>query len=101
MSLSTSTVRNCFDQFGLQPALVRGVEAIGFETPRQMQLESIPAGLEGWDVLGLAQTGTGKKRGQRRGAGRRKGAGGGSQGGPVRRGAKGAGPSRSRNSGGA
>jgi len=39
---------------------MRGIRAAGFETPRPIQLETIPAGLEGRDVLGLAQTGTGK-----------------------------------------
>ena len=32
----------------------------GYETPRTIQLETIPAGLDGRDVLGMAQTGTGK-----------------------------------------
>jgi len=36
------------------------VRAAGFTQPRPIQLETIPAALEGADVLGLAQTGTGK-----------------------------------------
>ena len=39
---------------------MRGVRAAGYENPRPIQAESIPAILEGRDVLGLAQTGTGK-----------------------------------------
>lgn len=39
---------------------MRGIRAAGFENPRPIQLETIPAGLKGRDVLGLAQTGTGK-----------------------------------------
>ncbi len=39
---------------------MRGIRAAGFEYPRPIQFETIPAGLEGRDVLGLAQTGTGK-----------------------------------------
>lgn len=39
---------------------MRGIRAAGFETPRPIQVETIPAGLDGRDVLGLAQTGTGK-----------------------------------------
>jgi len=39
---------------------MRGIGAAGFQTPRPIQVETIPAGLEGRDVLGLAQTGTGK-----------------------------------------
>ena len=40
--------------------MLRGVRAAGFEEPRPIQEETIPAVLEGRDVLGLAQTGTGK-----------------------------------------
>ena len=39
---------------------MRGVHAAGFRIPRPIQSETIPAGLRGHDVLGLAQTGTGK-----------------------------------------
>jgi ATP-dependent RNA helicase RhlE len=49
-----------FDQFGLHTSLVRGIRDAGFEDPRPIQAETIPAGLDGRDVLGLAQTGTGK-----------------------------------------
>ncbi|MEZ4387228.1 MAG: DEAD/DEAH box helicase [Candidatus Krumholzibacteriia bacterium] len=49
-----------FDRFGLDQALVRGIRDAGFITPRPIQAETIPAGLAGRDVLGLAQTGTGK-----------------------------------------
>lgn len=49
-----------FDRFELHPALERGVRAAGFARPRAIQVETIPAALEGADVLGLAQTGTGK-----------------------------------------
>ncbi|MFV2067305.1 MAG: DEAD/DEAH box helicase [Pirellulales bacterium] len=60
MSKSVSTASTGFDRFGLNEALLRGIRAIGFENPRRIQLETIPAGLDGGDVLGLAQTGTGK-----------------------------------------
>ncbi len=49
-----------FDRFGLDDTILRGVRAAGFETPRRIQTETIPASLQGRDVLGLAQTGTGK-----------------------------------------
>ena len=49
-----------FDRFQLDPTLVRGLEAAGFSAPRPIQTETIPACLEGQDVMGLAQTGTGK-----------------------------------------
>ncbi len=49
-----------FDRFDLHSALLRGVDAAGFETARPIQVATIPAALEGQDILGLAQTGTGK-----------------------------------------
>jgi ATP-dependent RNA helicase RhlE len=49
-----------FDAFDLHPDLMRGVRAASFETPRPIQAETIPAALDGRDILGLAQTGTGK-----------------------------------------
>ena len=55
-----SSAPNGFDRFGLDPALGRGIRDAGFEAPRSIQAEIIPAALEGRDVLGLAQTGTGK-----------------------------------------
>ena len=60
MSSRSSIGSTGFDGFGLHEALVRGIRAAGFETPRPIQLATIPAGLDGRDVLGLAQTGTGK-----------------------------------------
>jgi ATP-dependent RNA helicase RhlE len=49
-----------FPQFALAPPIQRGIAALGFEEPRPIQAETIPAALEGRDILGLAQTGTGK-----------------------------------------
>jgi len=49
-----------FGHFGLNEALVRGIRDAGFTSPRAIQEATIPAGLQGRDVLGLAQTGTGK-----------------------------------------
>ena len=57
---SESTPANGFDAFELHPALERGIRDAGFDKPRPIQAETIPAGLDGYDVLGLAQTGTGK-----------------------------------------
>jgi len=56
----SSTTTTKFVQFGLHESLVRGVDAAGFTSPRPIQSAAIPAGLQGRDVLGLAQTGTGK-----------------------------------------
>lgn len=49
-----------FEALGLLPQLVQVVETMGFEQPTPIQLEAIPALLAGRNVLGQAQTGTGK-----------------------------------------
>ncbi len=49
-----------FDRFGLHKTLMRGIRSAGFDSPRPIQAETIPAAQAGFDVLGLAQTGTGK-----------------------------------------
>lgn len=49
-----------FDRFDLHPLVLRGVIAAGFKEPRPIQAETIPQALDGRDILGLAQTGTGK-----------------------------------------
>ena len=49
-----------FARFALCPKVQRGITAAGFIEPRPIQAQTIPATLEGRDILGLAQTGTGK-----------------------------------------
>ena len=49
-----------FDQLGLSPKVLAAVEASGYTTPTPIQAEAIPHVLAGRDVLGIAQTGTGK-----------------------------------------
>ena len=49
-----------FDGLGLIEPLMRAVKAEGYDTPTPIQAQSIPALLQGRDVLGVAQTGTGK-----------------------------------------
>ena len=49
-----------FDQLNLSEALVKAVRAEGYETPTPIQIQSIPHLLAGRDLLGIAQTGTGK-----------------------------------------
>ena len=49
-----------FDAFHLHTNLLRGIRESGFEQPRPIQTRTIPAALKGQEVLGLAQTGTGK-----------------------------------------
>jgi len=49
-----------FKIFGLSDPLVRGILATGYTAPTEIQFQAIPAALEGRDVVGCAQTGTGK-----------------------------------------
>jgi ATP-dependent RNA helicase RhlE len=49
-----------FEALGLSPVLLKSVQALGFETPTPIQREAIPLVLRGQDLMGLAQTGTGK-----------------------------------------
>jgi ATP-dependent RNA helicase RhlE len=49
-----------FDQFNLHPLLVRNLGTMGYTSPRPIQAQSIAPALKGRDVIGLAQTGTGK-----------------------------------------
>jgi ATP-dependent RNA helicase RhlE len=60
MPSSTSPAADGFAAFGLRPQILRAVAAAGFVAPRPIQAEAIPPILEGRDLLGLAQTGTGK-----------------------------------------
>lgn len=49
-----------FKDFGLDPEVVRGVESMGYVDPTPIQLRAFPVILEGKDMMGSAQTGTGK-----------------------------------------
>jgi len=49
-----------FDSLGLDPVLLRAVRALGYEVPTPIQREGIPPILAGRDVIGTAQTGSGK-----------------------------------------
>ncbi len=49
-----------FDELGLSPKVLEAVRASGYETPTPIQAQAIPHALQGRDVLGIAQTGTGK-----------------------------------------
>jgi ATP-dependent RNA helicase RhlE len=49
-----------FDQFKLDPRIMRGVRAAGYDTPTPIQATAIPPALAGNDLIGTAQTGTGK-----------------------------------------
>jgi superfamily II DNA/RNA helicase len=49
-----------FEQLGLSPKVLEAVTAAGYITPTPIQAQAIPPALERRDVLGLAQTGSGK-----------------------------------------
>ncbi|MEO1328945.1 MAG: DEAD/DEAH box helicase [Pseudomonadota bacterium] len=49
-----------FEALGLHPTLLKTIADLGFDAPTPIQRQAIPLALEGRDVLGLAQTGTGK-----------------------------------------
>ena len=49
-----------FTKFGLSPTVLEGVKAMGYVDPTPIQLRAIPLIMDGRDVIGSAQTGTGK-----------------------------------------
>lgn len=49
-----------FDSFNLHPSILANVHALGYKIPTPIQCQSIPPILLGQDLMGLAQTGTGK-----------------------------------------
>ena len=49
-----------FKELGLHPTLLRALKDLGYERPTPIQAKAIPLLLEGHDLLGVAQTGTGK-----------------------------------------
>ncbi len=49
-----------FKDFNFHPGITAGIDSLGFEETTPIQAETIPPILEGKDVIGLAQTGTGK-----------------------------------------
>lgn len=49
-----------FEQLGLMPQICTALSEQGYQTPTPIQQQAIPPALEGRDVLGCAQTGTGK-----------------------------------------
>jgi len=49
-----------FEIFDFHPAIIKATDALGFDTPTPIQQQGIPLVLAGVDVMGLAQTGTGK-----------------------------------------
>ena len=56
----TNETITMFNQMALSPAILKVLDDVGYETPSPIQAQTIPLMLEGRDVLGQAQTGTGK-----------------------------------------
>lgn len=52
-----------FSDLNLNPKVLKAIEEAGYETPTPIQAGAIPPALDGRDVLGIAQTGTGKTAG--------------------------------------
>ena len=49
-----------FATLGLSDRVLTAINVLGWETPTPIQAQAIPAGLEGRDIIGASQTGTGK-----------------------------------------
>ena len=56
----TDTQTNAFEALGLNPGLLTALKAAGYEKPTPIQSKAIPHVMKGADLLGIAQTGTGK-----------------------------------------
>ncbi|MDH5612892.1 MAG: DEAD/DEAH box helicase [Gammaproteobacteria bacterium] len=57
--MTTDTV-TAFNQLALSKPILKALDEIGYETPSPIQAETIPLLLDGKDIIGQAQTGTGK-----------------------------------------
>jgi ATP-dependent RNA helicase DeaD len=49
-----------FEELNINEKILRGIETMGFEEASPIQASAIPVLLEGKDIIGQAQTGTGK-----------------------------------------
>lgn len=52
-----------FRNLGIAPNILEALERLHFTVPTPIQIKSIPAAIEGKDLIGVAQTGTGKNPG--------------------------------------
>jgi superfamily II DNA/RNA helicase len=58
--LNNASSMTSFSDLSLDPRVLQAVTDTGYTTPTPIQIQAIPSALEGRDVLGIAQTGTGK-----------------------------------------
>ncbi|KAF7983987.1 hypothetical protein HWV62_17456 [Athelia sp. TMB] len=57
---TSNTPPPTFKSLGLIDPLLSALEQVGYKTPTDIQIESLPAALEGRDIIGVAETGSGK-----------------------------------------
>lgn len=57
---STERSGQDFKLFNLHPSVLKAIEQSGYTTPTPIQVKAIPVAMQGLDVMGAAQTGTGK-----------------------------------------
>jgi ATP-dependent RNA helicase RhlE len=60
MTEQNSQSLSSFENLGIAPAILKIIEEIGLKIPTPIQRKSIPVAIEGKDLIGIAQTGTGK-----------------------------------------
>jgi ATP-dependent RNA helicase RhlE len=60
MKDTLQTVDSGFDGLGIKDTILASIKKLGFTEPTPIQAKTIPIGLEGKDLIGIAQTGTGK-----------------------------------------
>jgi len=60
MKESTQTQSATFSSLGIAPAILDVLAKLSYTNPTPIQMQAIPAAIEGKDVVGIAQTGTGK-----------------------------------------
>jgi ATP-dependent RNA helicase DeaD len=60
LNTMTSDTVTAFNQLALHKSLLKALDEVGYETPSPIQAEAIPLLLKGKDIIGQAQTGTGK-----------------------------------------
>ena len=56
----TNHAQTGFDDLGMIPSLLKAINRLKFEKPTPIQMEAIPVGIQGEDLIALAQTGSGK-----------------------------------------